>query len=81
MSKAYKTSKKRLKLFNYFKNKIFPNAIIFLQETYSTKENEIKWKDEFDDDLYFSHGKSNWCGVLISFSGNKTFTVKKSPCD
>ena len=51
---------------------------MFLQETHSTKENKIKWKDEFDGDLYFSHGKSNSCGVLI---GNKTFTVKKRLCD
>ena len=36
--KGLQTSKKRLKLFNYFKNKIFPNGIIFLQETHSTKE-------------------------------------------
>ena len=40
-------------------------------------ENEIKWKDEFYGNLYFSHGKSNSCRVLIGFSGNKTFTVKK----
>ena len=79
--KGLQTSKKRLKLFSYFKNKIFLNGIIFLQETHSTKENEIKWKDEFDGDLYFSHGKSNSCGVLIGFSGNKTFTVKKRLCD
>ena len=72
--KGLQTYKKRLKLFNYFKNKIFPNGIIFLQETHSTKENEIKWKDKFDGDLYFSHGKSNSCGGLIGFS----FTVKKT---
>ena len=58
---------------------------MFLQETHSTKENKIKWKNEFDGDLCFSHGKSNSCGVLIGFSGvpigNKTFTVKKRLCD
>ena len=42
-----------------------------------TKENEINWKDEFDANLYFSHGKSNPREVLIGRSGNKTFTVKK----
>ena len=42
-----------------------------------TKENEIKWKKEFDGNLYFSYGRSNSCGVLIGFSGNKTFTVAK----
>ena len=75
--KGLQTSKKRLKLFNYFKNNIFPNHILFLQEMHHTKENEINWKDEFDANLYFSHGKSNSCEVLIGLSGNKTFTVKK----
>ena len=79
--KGLQTSKKHLKLFNYFKNKMFPNGILFLQETHSRKENEIKWKHEFDFDLYFSHGKSNSCCVLTGFSGNKTFTVNKRLCD
>ena len=74
-------SKKRLKLFKYFKNKIFPNGILFLQETHSTKENEVMRKDESDGNFYFSHSKSNLCGVLIRFSGNKTCTVKKRLCD
>ena len=30
--KGLQTSKKRLKLFNYFKNNIFPNHILFLQQ-------------------------------------------------
>ena len=52
----------------------------FLQEQHSTKENEIKTKDKFDSNLFFSHGKSNSCGVLIGFSGNKTFSLKKRLC-
>ena len=79
--KGLQTSKKRLKLFKYFKNKIFPNAILFLKETHSTKENKIKWKSKFDGNLYFSHGKSNSCGVLIGLSGNETLTTKKHLCD
>ena len=79
--KGLQTSKKRLKLFSFFKNKIFSNGIIFFQETHSTKENEIMWKDEFDGDLYFSHAKSILCGVLVGFSGNETFTVKNRLCD
>ena len=79
--KGLQTSKKRLKWFENFKIKIFPNGIIFSQETHSTKENRIKWKDEFHGDLCFSRGKSNSCGILIGSSGNKTFTVKKYLCD
>ena len=48
---------------------------------HSTKENAIKWKDEFDTNLYFPNGKSNSWGVLPVFSGSKTFTVKKRLCD
>ena len=79
--KGSQTSRKRLKWFKYFKIKIFPNGIIFLQETHSTKDNEINWKDEFHGDLCFSRGKSNSCGILTGFSDNKPFTVKKHLCD
>ena len=75
--KGLQTFRKRLKLLYYFKNKTFTNGILFIQEPHYTKENEIQWKDKFDCDLYFAHGKSNSCGVIISFSGNKTYTVKK----
>ena len=43
MSKTYKHC---LQLFKYFKNEIFSNAILFLPETHSTKENEIKWNNK-----------------------------------
>ena len=33
------------------------------------------FKDKFDGNLYSSHGKSKSCGILIGFSGNKTFTI------
>lgn len=75
------TNKKLIKkyyLFKYYKNKIFHNGILFLEETHSTKESEVKWKDEFDGNLYFSHDKSNSRGVLIGFSANKTVTVKET---
>ena len=74
--KGLQTSKKPLKLFNYFKNKIFPNGILSLQETHSAKGNKIKRKDEFDSNLYFSHGKSNSCGVLIGFLVTKPLLCK-----
>ena len=47
---------------------------------HASKEDEIKWKDEFDGHLYIPYGKLNSCGVLIGFSGYKTFTVKKHQC-
>ena len=38
--KELQSSKKRLKLFQYFKNKISPNYILFLQETHPSKVTE-----------------------------------------
>ena len=73
--KGLQLSKKCLKLFEYFRDKLSSNGIIFLQETHSTINNELKWKDEFKGALFFSYRKSNSCGVLIGFLGNKPFTV------
>ena len=38
--KGLQSSKKRLKFFQYFKNKISPKYILFLQETHSSKVTE-----------------------------------------
>ena len=46
-AKGLQTSKKSLKLLNFFKNEIAPNGILSLQETHTTKVNEIKWKNKF----------------------------------
>ena len=59
--------KKRLNIFEYFKNKSVPNGILFLQETHSMKGNEIRWNDDFYCQIHYSHGKSNSCGVFIAF--------------
>ena len=39
-AKGLKSSKKRLKLFQFFKNKISPKGILFLQEAHSSKNME-----------------------------------------
>ena len=38
-------TKKRIKLFEYFKSKPAPRGVLFAQETHSTKEIEQKWKE------------------------------------
>ena len=38
--RGLQSSKKRLKLFQFFKNKISPRGILFLQETHSSKVTE-----------------------------------------
>ena len=41
------STKKRLKMIQYFKNKLLPQGIFFLQEIHSTESNEASWRDEF----------------------------------
>ena len=45
--KGLQSTKKRLKLFNFLKNKIGPKGILFLQEKQSSVEREKKWIDDF----------------------------------
>ena len=79
--KGLQSSKKRLKLFQYFKNKVSPKDIFFLQDTHFSKVTEKIWSDEFNGDLIFSHGKTNSCGVLVGFYGNINYSVKKKLSD
>ncbi len=43
------------------------NAVIFIQETHCTKEEERKWKKEWEGDIFFSNGTSKGSGVAIRF--------------
>ena len=72
------SSKKRLKQFEYFKSKLKPNGLLFLQETHLTIACAKKWKDKLGVELHFSHGSSNSFGVLIAFYGNQDIAVKKT---
>ena len=75
------SSKKRLKLMQYFKGKIGSTGVLFLQETHSDSKVEQKWKEDFKDRVFFSHGKLNSCGVFIAYFGTGTFIVKKQETD
>ena len=75
------STKKRLKMIQYFKNKLLPQGILFLQETHSTKSNEASWRDEFNACLFFSDGSSNSCGVLIGFLGQFNVNTLNQICD
>ena len=54
---------KRKQVFLWLKK--HPGCIYFLQETHSTETYEKIWKDEWGDNIYFSHGSSNSRGVCI----------------
>ena len=54
---------------------------MFLQETHSNSKVEQKWKEDFHGKVFFSQGKTNFCGVLIAYFGTENFTVKKKQTD
>ena len=55
--------------------------VVFAQETHSTKEIEQKWRYQLNGQIFFSHGKSNSCGVFIPFFGSKSVTITKEISD
>ena len=73
--KRIKAVEKRLKVFEYLKNNIDNNGFIFLQETHSLSNDELKWKEEFGASLSSSHIKSNSCGVVIDYCETKDSKV------
>ena len=54
---------------------------MFLPETHSTINDEIKWKDDFKGEVFYLHGKSNSCGVLICFIGSKRLFIRNKLSD
>ena len=64
MSTEYNHLKKRLKLIQYFKDKIGSTGVLFLQETYTTSKEEQKLKGNFKVHVFFSHWETNSCDVL-----------------
>ena len=54
---------------------------MFLQETHSTFNDENIWKNDFNVPVFYSHGTSQSCGVLIAFFGNLNFLVNKQVGD
>ena len=55
--------------------------MLLLQGTYSSSEDEQKWRDNFSDHTFFSQGKINSCGVLISEIGMHNFVVNNKKTD
>ena len=79
--KGTQNNSKRLSVVEYFKNKLGNNGILFLQETHSTFNDENIWKNDFNVPVFYSHGTSQSCGVLIAFFGNLNFSVNKQVGD
>ena len=60
---------KNKRTFQYFKIKKY--NVILLQETYSTPEDENKWKKEWEGPAFFSSLSNHRCGVAILCTNNK----------
>ena len=56
--KGIPNNSKQLSVVEYFKNKLGNNRILFLQETHSTLNDEIFWKNDFNVPVFYSHGTS-----------------------
>ena len=72
-----KSSKKRLKMFEYFREEISKNGIIFLQETHSSEDTFNNWQNDFKGEVFFSNGPTSSCGVMIGYFGRKKFQLNK----
>ena len=79
--KGLQAVSKRIKIFEYLKNYVTSNGFIFLQETHSSVKDEKLWNDEFEGQLFFSHGKTNSCGVAIGFVGTKALNILNTKRD
>ena len=79
--KRLQSSQKRLKLIEYFKSKLNHNGFLFLLETHSAIKNENTWINDFNGPVFFSHGASNSCGVLIAYLGKTSFVLNKQKTD
>ena len=79
--KGFQNSLKRLKIVNYLKENLSYNGFLFLQETHSSSKDEIKWKDEFKEELFFLHRKTNSCEVAIGYTRKTYFKLLKKKND
>ena len=72
------SSKKRIKMFEYSREKIANNGILFLQETHSSHDTVINWCDSFKGELFFfPHGTTNSCGVMIGYLGSNKIEINR----
>ena len=74
--KRIQSHKKRSKLMQYFKEKIGSTGVSFRREIQSSSKVEQKWKEDFKGRVFFSHGKTNSCGVLTTYLGKKLLMLK-----
>ena len=72
-------ARKRRQIYRWLHNYNFD--IIFLQETYSSKNTEDVWKAEWGGKIYFSHGTTHSKGVMILFNPKLNFEINSATTD
>ena len=55
--------------------------VIFLQETYSSKEIENNWRCQWKGPMFFAHGSDHSCGVLVLIKDGLEFDMKSKLAD
>lgn len=71
--RGIQTELKRRKAFNHFHEK--KHDIILLQETHSTRSVERVWRNEWGNQIVFSHYNSRARGVAIMFRKSLNYTI------
>ena len=64
-------------MLEYLREKIANNGILFLQETHSSHDTVINWRGDFKGELFFLHGTTNSCGVMIGYLGSNKIKVNR----
>ena len=74
--------KKRIKMFEYFRDKVSNNGIIFYRKRIllwmHLTNGGVIFKDRF---FFFFHGTTNSCGVMTDFLGHKKIKCNKIRMD
>jgi len=63
--RGLRDAKRRVSLFNWLRRQHFD--VIFIQETHSEVDCEIKWQNEWGGKIIMSHGSNNSKGTMIMF--------------
>ena len=76
--RGLRDAKRRVSLFNWLRRQHFD--VIFIQETHSEVDCEIKWQNEWGGKIIMSHGSSNSKGTMIMFRRDLDVSIKFSKC-
>ena len=77
--RGIRTFEKRKAVFSWLVNS--DADIIFLQETYSTRDIENIWRKQWKGKMFFSHGSNHSGGVLVLVKDNLDFKIHSTKED